>query len=233
MIKKQYKHIFFDLDHTLWDFEKNSAEALQELYIRHQLAERGGFMADAFVQTFHEVNEHLWSLYSIGKLDSEHIRNKRFGMIFHRLGAKISAVPETLAEEYLQLCPTKPHVLPYTFEILDYLKSRYVLHVVTNGFDDVQAIKMNSAGLTGYFVEIITSGRSGYKKPHRKIFDFAVELTRANREDCIMIGDNLEADIAGAKNAGLDHIFFNYKGLQHNEEVAYEINCLSQLRSIL
>lgn len=233
MTKKQYKHIFFDLDHTLWDFDKNSAEALQELYIRHQLAERGGFMAEAFVQTFHEVNEHLWSLYSAGKLDSDYLRKKRFGMIFQRLGAKISALPETLADEYLQLCPTKPHVLPYAIEILDYLKSRYVLHIVTNGFDDVQAIKMNSAGLTGYFVEIITSGRSGYKKPHRKIFDFAVELTRARREDCIMIGDNLAADIAGAKNAGLDHIFFNYRRLQHNEQVTYEIHCLSQLKTIL
>jgi putative hydrolase of the HAD superfamily len=233
MRKRSYKHIFFDLDHTLWDFDKNSAEALQELYVSFKLSELGGFMADAFVQTFHEVNEHLWSLYSVGKLESESLRNERFGMIFTRLGADAAAVPETLATEYLQLCPTKPYVLPYTFEILDYLKDHYVLHIVTNGFDDVQAIKMKSAGLSAYFVEIITSNGSGYKKPHPKIFDFAIEKAKACREECIMIGDNLEADIVGARNAGLDHIFFNHRGLRHNEQVTYEIDCLSKLKSIL
>ncbi len=233
MAHQQYKHIFFDLDHTLWDFEKNSAEALHELYVHHQLADRGGFMADAFVRTFHEVNEHLWRLYGAGKLDSEHLRKKRFGMIFSQLGADESAVPETLPADYLQLCPTKPHVLPYTYEILDYLKSRYVLHILTNGFADVQTIKLESARLSGYFVEIVTSNTSGYKKPHRKFFDFALEKTKASQDECIMIGDNLEADVLGARNAGLDHVFFNPKRQEHDEQLTHEISCLSQIKDIL
>lgn len=233
MRNRQYKHIFFDLDHTLWDFEKNSAEALQELYLRHKLADVCSFLADDFVKKFHEVNDYLWSLYSAGKLDSEQLRNERFGLIFTQLGAKADLVPATLAAEYLQLCPTKPHVFPYTFEILAYLKANYVLHIITNGFDDVQAIKMKSASLTDYFIEIITSDVSGYKKPHRKIFEFALEKTGAKAEECIMIGDNLDADIVGARNAGIDHIFFNSKQITHNEPVTYEITCLSELRNIL
>lgn len=233
MNSKTYKHIFFDLDHTLWDFEKNSSETLSELYDRHQMQELDQFSKETFIKTFHDVNYALWSCYHKGTLDREELRTERFKIVFSKLNVEHPYSTKQLSEEYLSLCPTKTNLFPFTLEVLDYLKQKYVLHVITNGFEEVQYIKMASSQISKFFVEIVTSDASGFIKPHKGMFDYALQKIKAFCNDCIMIGDDLEADIIGARNASIDHIFFNPLGLKHQELVTHEIQCLSQLMKIL
>lgn len=229
---KRHQHILFDLDHTLWDFERNSQETLTELYQTFALADLGSFSCEQFCGTFREVNHRLWDLYNRGEYDQARLRSERFHLILTRLGVEEEQVPASMADEYLRLCPTKPHVFPYTIDILKYLQSRYALHILTNGFADVQALKLKSAGLTDFFVEVVTSD-IGHKKPSREMFEYMLRKIKAQHQDCIMIGDNLEADIRGAQQAGMDCIFFNPLKVEHQEKVTYEINCLSELKNIL
>lgn len=233
MISKAYKHIFFDLDHTLWDFERNSTETLIELYERHKMQELDKFSKEEFIKTFHEVNHHLWSCYHKGTLDRETLRSERFKIIFDKLDVVHPYSTKKLTQEYLELCPTKMNLFPFTLEVLSYLKQKYVLHIITNGFEEVQYIKMASSKISDFFVEIVTSDASGFIKPHKQMFDYALQKTKAHCGDCIMIGDDLEADIIGARNASIDHIFFNPSGTKHQELVTHEIQCLSQLMKIL
>ncbi|MFP4089767.1 MAG: YjjG family noncanonical pyrimidine nucleotidase [Cyclobacteriaceae bacterium] len=232
-----YKHIFFDLDHTLWDFDKNSAEALCDLYEQFGLAGRYSFTTDEFCKAFREVNFHLWRMHQLGNYGQAQLRAERFPLIFGKLGLKDTELDagemSLLAEAYLQLCPTKPHVFPHTHEVLGYLQDRYQLHILTNGFSDVQWIKLRSAGLSAYFKEIVTSDDAGFRKPQADIFHYSLRRISAECSECLMIGDNLETDMDGALGVGMDCIFFNPAKIQHQSRITYEISCLSQLKGIL
>lgn len=227
-----YKHILFDLDHTLWDFEKNATEALYELYASYSLADHN-FSAEKFCEIFHQVNYHLWHLHQTGDYDQARLRADRFKMIFAQLGMADHDMPLDIADAYLQLCPSKPYVFPHTYDMLEYLQSRYHLHIVTNGFSDVQWVKLNSARLTPYFTQVVTSDDAGYRKPHPGIFNHILERIAASPAECVMIGDNLDTDIAGARAVGIDCIFFNPKETPHEAIINHEIHCLSQLQGIL
>ncbi len=232
-MKTKYNHILFDLDHTLWDFEKNSEEVLFELYDTFQFQRNKKFTRDDFALTFKDINANLWEKYNRNEVEKEYIRSQRFKLCLTRLGFAESEIPTDIGDIYLRLCPAKPHVIPFAFDILDYLKPKYGLHIITNGFDDVQGIKLANSKLAGYFEEIITSERTGYKKPNRDMFEKAIEIIGAEKSECIMIGDNLETDIGGALNASLDVIYFNPEEVPHSLDVTYEISCLSDLQKIL
>jgi putative hydrolase of the HAD superfamily len=232
-MKDHYKHIFFDLDHTLWDFEKSATETLRELYISFELATLGDFGVEEFCQAFHKVNYHLWYLHQKGTFDQATLRKERFKMIFSDLGISHAKMPLTIADAYLQLCPSKPHVFPYTHDVLNYLGKRYDLHIITNGFADVQWIKLRSAQLVSYFRYIVTSDDAGYRKPDSGIFRHTLTLIDAQPAECIMIGDNLDTDIAGAQHAEIDCVYFNPQKLSHQATTNYEISCLSELKGIL
>ncbi|MCS7019552.1 MAG: YjjG family noncanonical pyrimidine nucleotidase [Cytophagales bacterium] len=227
-----YTHLFFDLDHTLWDFERNSNETLTDLYEAYCLYERGGFSVSDFLFAFREVNRQLWELYNRNQIDQQTLREQRFIRIWKYLGAS-GMPPSQLGADYLAICPTKPHLLPHARETLDYLAGRYRLHIITNGFDDVQQTKIRSANIAHYFEALITSQNSGYKKPHPAIFDYALAQTGAAPHNSVMIGDNLETDISGARALGLDAIFYNPERIAHQSEATIEIYCLSELQQIL
>ncbi|MCS6968242.1 MAG: YjjG family noncanonical pyrimidine nucleotidase [Cytophagales bacterium] len=227
-----YLHIFFDLDHTLWDFERNSSETLAELYEHYQLHQYGSFSVQEFTQTFHQVNQRLWSLYNRNIIDQHTLRHERFRYIWEALGA-FGLPPSGLAEDYSAICPTKPHLLPHARETLDYLTTRYRLHIITNGFHDIQQIKIRSAGIAHYFETVTTSQNAGAKKPQQAIFHYALARIGAAARQAIMVGDNLETDITGAKSSGLDAIFYNPGQIAHQEQVTLEIRCLSELQRYL
>jgi len=228
-----YKHVFFDLDHTLWDFEKNATETLNYLYQYFKLIEVNQLDLQKFVTIFHQINRELWSLHDAGKITKDYIRKERFNMVFAAMEVPLDFVPATIGDKYLELCPTKPHVIPFAHKVLDYLKDHYVLHIITNGFEDVQQIKIKSAQLEDYFIEVITADFCGYKKPSKEIFVYALEKAQAIPEESIMIGDNLETDIIGAKNANIDQVYYNPDSIPHQHQVTYEIKCLSELLLIL
>ncbi|QNF35822.1 noncanonical pyrimidine nucleotidase, YjjG family [Adhaeribacter swui] len=230
---KNYKHIFFDLDHTLWDFEKNAEETILTLYDQFELAKFKKFTSAAFYQQYSIINHRMWQLFHQGKITQQELRVNRFTQTLTTLGLTPEQIPTGLPEAFTTLCPTKTAVFPYTYDVLNYLQSKYKLHIITNGFKDVQKIKMTSSKLHGYFTEVITSECINCSKPDPKIFEYA--LTRANVKaaDCLMIGDSLEADILGAQNVGIDQIFFNPDKKRHHQQVTYEISCLSELMRVL
>jgi YjjG family noncanonical pyrimidine nucleotidase len=230
---KKYKCIFFDLDHTLWDYETNSMESLKELFEQYRLQSRGVKLFEDFFQKFRSVNLSLWDLYDTGKITSDIIRTERFKQILDAFDAYEEQLSEDLSRDYLTLCPTKCNLMPGAVETLEYLSNQYSLTVVTNGFDEIQNIKLSSGKLHQYFEHIITSQKAGHRKPSKEIFDYALKMNGANHYEAIMIGDNLITDIGGAKNASIDTVLFNPEQLEHEAEVHYEINELNQLRQIL
>lgn len=229
----KYKHLFFDLDHTLWDYDTNARTSLYELYERYGFEDRVPFTKEAMVDHFFLVNNGLWHEYNHGRLTREDLRVMRFTKVFNSLGAHESLVPSGLEEDYLELCPTKKEVFDHTHEVLDYLKPKYKLHIITNGFNGTQARKMESSGLAHYFEVVITSETAGYRKPDPRIFALALERSSAVVEESLMIGDNLASDIGGARDFGMDQVFFNPHGLDNKDSVTHEINSLKELKQLL
>lgn len=182
---------------------------------------------------FHEVNNYLWDKFNYGLIERNELRNRRFYMILDQLGVKESEVPDGIGEKYLELAPVKPNVIPHAHDVLEYLRPNYCMHIISNGFDDVQHSKLKASNLHDFFDVIITSDSSGHRKPQKGIFEFAMKEAGAARNDSIMIGDNIDTDIIGAQNASMDQIFFNPKEIRHSLTVTYEINSLKEILKIL
>jgi putative hydrolase of the HAD superfamily len=229
---KTYRHLFFDLDHTLWDFDKNADETLRTLFELHQLG-RYDFSVEQFIARYTEVNHALWRLYQGGKLSQQQLRDIRFVRTLTKLGVPEHDVPADISRQFTDILPQKAAVFPFTFEVLDYLRPKYEMHLITNGFKDIQYIKLASSGLTDYFGEVVTSECSGFLKPDGRMFAHALQLTGASAETSLMIGDNLECDVLGAYNAGIDQVYFNVDKRRHFAQTTYEISCLSELKNFL
>ncbi len=229
----KYKHVFFDLDHTLWDYDANATDSLYELYERYDFYSLGVFGKSDLARTFFEVNYELWDLYNEHKIHRADIRKRRFPAIFERLGAMVEDMPKNLETEYVALCPTKDKTFKHAHAVLDYLSGKYNLHVITNGFDDIQETKLKSSGIRAYFDVIVTSETANNRKPSKEIFELALNLSNAQVQESIMIGDNLGSDIQGAINVGMDHIWFNPHGTKTDKPIQHEIENLLQLKTIL
>ena len=230
---KTYQHIFFDLDHTLWDYERNVSESLAELYAEYQLLEMGIPTFEAFITSFHHINYQLWDDYNVGRIDKVNLRKTRFPRIFTHAGGMADAIPTEFEDDFMHRTSSKPHVFPYTFEILDYLRQKYQLHIITNGFDESQAKKIASAKLDPYFDLVITSETTGHKKPDARIFHHTVGKLGTKHEHCLMIGDNPNSDILGAINAGIDQVYFNPDRKNIELQPTYTIAHLKELEGLL
>ena len=201
-------HIFFDLDHTLWDYESNSRETLEEMYTQFELGKYfSGF--EAFVRAFHFANDKLWHKYNNGHVDKEHIRVNRFQNIMKGRGEISEELPEILSEYFMSHCSRKSGLMDGTFEVLEYLSKKYALSVITNGFTDSQNLKIESAGIDKFFRHVVTSETANSRKPSKDIFDFALNISEEKEDEVLMIGDNFKTDIKGALNAGWDSIWYN------------------------
>lgn len=229
----KYKHIFFDLDHTLWDYDRNAAESLTELFHEHGLDRLINDGPQKFIDAFFGVNFDLWDLYNHHQIQRKDIRERRFPTIFKRLGLEHSDMPENIEMEYVALCPTKTNVFPNALEVLEYLKPKYKMHIITNGFNGIQESKLTASGMRDFFDVIITSESANQRKPNPDIFYLAMDNSGASVEDSIMIGDNLASDIQGAKNVGMDHVWFNPNRTFTSVKVQHEIENLIELKSLL
>ncbi|MBL0740238.1 YjjG family noncanonical pyrimidine nucleotidase [Chryseolinea lacunae] len=230
---KQHKVIFFDLDHTLWDYELNSAETLRELYEHHRLQERGVTSHEHFLKEFQTVNAALWVLYDQGLIDSDVIRKERFKKVLTPFGAYEEKLCYDISHEYLHTCPQKGNLIPHAFEVLTYLKKHYQLTVITNGFEEIQHLKLASGNLQHFFDHVVTSQKAGHKKPRKEIFDYALDLNGIKHHEAVMVGDNLVTDIGGARNAGVEAVYFNPERVRHESTPDYEIASLHELYAIL
>ena len=229
----KYRHLFFDLDHTLWDFESNAKESLGELYKTFELDRKLIMHFEEFYETYSKHNNILWDRYQKGYVSSEDLKWKRMWRTLLDYKIADEGLAKQMSVHFLEILPTKKKVFEYTFEILDYLtRKNYQIHIITNGFEKTQWSKLNNSNLSKYFNHVITSEISNSVKPKKEIFEYALNKTDASIEECIMIGDNLDADIQGAINAGMDTIFVNHIGAKCHLNPTYTIYHLRELEEI-
>jgi YjjG family noncanonical pyrimidine nucleotidase len=229
---KFIKHIFFDLDHTLWDFEKNSTEAILELFERFELSSRISSF-NQFIDDYQRINVEHWDKYNRGEIDKHTVRYGRFYELFEKYGVPDHlAFAKTFADEYTTIAPYKPHLFPGTHEVLHYLKPKYKLHLITNGFKEVLEIKIGDTGLRPYFDLILSAEDVGVNKPNPLVFKTALQKTNAQAAESLMIGDSFEADILGAQRVGMHTLHFNPKRAPKKPESS-EIHQLSELLHLL
>lgn len=229
----KYRHLFFDLDHTLWDFERSSSESLTEVYHSFNMVDIGVNSLDDFITTYLRINYELWAKLERGEIQHAHIRDQRFQMVLNELGIETKADFRQMEDAYIEILPTKPYLLDGAMDVLNYVQEKgYELHVLTNGFDVVQVKKMQNSGIKHYFTHLITNENAQARKPDPRIFQYALSRATAQNHESIMIGDNWEADILGAKRFGLDTIYYNPAGKRFDESPTYTISHLHELMSI-
>ena len=230
----KYKHLFFDLDHTLWDFDTNAKETLTELYALFQLEEKLVSPFDHFYKTYLHHNAILWDSYHKGLITTDDLKWKRMYRTLLEFKIGDEKLSREMSAKFLEILPTKKILFEHTTEILEYLlKKNYQLHLLTNGFEKTQWSKLNNSNLAKYFTHVITSELSNCIKPSKEIFDFAINRSGALLHESIMIGDNLDADIQGAINAGMDSIFVNHLKIETMVKPTYTIYHLKELEDIL
>jgi putative hydrolase of the HAD superfamily len=229
----KYQHLFFDLDHTIWDFDKNAEETLHELYQTYGLRDLGLHSPDLFIQTYTDNNHRLWADYHLGRISKEELRKTRFSKTFLDLGLQPELIPHQFEDDYVRICPTKTNLFPEAHETLAYLQEKYVLHIISNGFRESTEMKIELSDLSQYFENIIISELVGVNKPDTAIFQHALDLANAECSHSLMIGDSLEADIRGALRFGMDAIYFNPGRGEKPEDVPQQIHHLSELRELL
>ena len=230
----KYKHLFFDLDHTLWDFDANAKLALIDLYQAFKLETKGVIPFETFYQHYLHHNEILWARYHNGFITSEDLKWKRMWRTLLEFKIGDESLARSMGVSFLEILPTKTQLFPYTIELLNYLLSKnYTLHLITNGFEKTQWSKLNNSGLNAYFSHVITSEASNSLKPKKEIFEYAFMKAGALPEESIMIGDNQDADIQGAVNAGIDNVFVNHIKAESKLNPTFIVTHLQQLTEIL
>ncbi|MBA3673408.1 MAG: noncanonical pyrimidine nucleotidase, YjjG family [Chitinophagaceae bacterium] len=230
----KYKHLFFDLDHTLWDFETNAKEALSELYEHFTLEQLAVSPFDKFYTTYLHHNKIIWDRYHKGFITVDDLKWKRMQRTLLDFKIGNDALAKEMSVKFLEILPNQKKLFDYTTEILEYLiNKKYTLHLLTNGFEKTQWSKITNSNIANYFTNVITSEISSCIKPSKEMFEYAINKAGAQLKESIMIGDNLEADIQGAINAGMDSIFVNHINAATTVTPTYTIYHLKELENIL
>lgn len=225
MFNKSISDIFFDLDHTLWDFERNSALTFQKIFAEAEIE----VSLSKFLEVYVPLNLAFWKLYRENKINKPDLRYQRLKTTFDAIGYEIKdEVINILSAEYITNLAAYNNLLPNTVEILNYLKPKYKLHIITNGFEEVQTRKLVNSNISGYFNQVINSEMAGVKKPNPEIFELALHKANTRADRSLMVGDNIEADILGAKAAGFHALHFN----AHNDPKHEHCVMIHNLREI-
>jgi putative hydrolase of the HAD superfamily len=227
-----YKHIFFDLDRTLWDFEQNMRDALAEIFVNRKL-DIAFPDKDTFIECYNRNNHYLWDKYLKGELTKDVLRYKRFDITLKEYGINNKELAKTIGEEYLEIMPLKTALIPGTHEVLEYLAPKYNLHILSNGFKEVQLPKLKRCKIDHYFEWVITSEHSGYHKPDKRAFGYALSKANAKKSESIMVGDDYEVDIMGAKKFGIDQIYFSPKNSKSNSKATFVVERLNEIIKVL
>lgn len=229
----KYKHIFIDLDRTLYDFDRSTRITFLELFEKFKLERNGVYDFDAFLTLYKKNNVELWAKYRDGKIRKKFLNVERFHKTLLHFGIDDRAFAGRFASEYLQKSPLNKALFPGTREAIEYLSKKYVLHVITNGFDEVQRVKMKANALNSYFKTVTTSEEAGAKKPSEKIFILAMVKSSAAADESLMIGDDYDVDIMGAKNVGMDQMLVRHEGGKNGYECTYVIENFDEIPTYL
>jgi len=217
----------------LWDLEKSAEQAFEHIFDKFNLGERGVPSGKAYHEAYTIHNNILWEKYRKAEITKEVLRGLRFNLTNNDFGIVDNGLGDKIGDEYIRISPLIVNLFPYSIEILKYLAPNYKLHIITNGFEEVQTVKLRESRMRNYFTQIITSEEAGVKKPNPAIFKFAFHKSGAKAEESIMIGDDYEVDILGAKDVGMKQIFFDPFNLQPDAECSYRINNLKEIEEIL
>ncbi|MFW5792835.1 MAG: YjjG family noncanonical pyrimidine nucleotidase [Bacteroidota bacterium] len=228
-------HIFFDLDQTLWDFRKNSLEVIQRLFVELEFEKNGVPGIDDFIKSYKALNSGLWDQYRAGEISKFELNNNRFINTLKHYSPKAELLGTKMAELYIKYSPENVSLFIGAEDILKYLSVNYNLHVITNGFSEIQIPKLKNTGLDKYFKEIIFSEDAGCLKPDKKYFEYSIKKAGAQKSECLVIGDDPESDILGASNAGIHQVWFkqNYHSENTETKATYTIKDLAEIREIL
>lgn len=229
---KNIKHIFFDLDHTLWDHDANAEKVLKDLYDDYDLKSRLAVDKATFLKKYNKINHKLWDDYNHGKIGRDYLRNERFRLVLEACGADRTHDSLEMSDYFLHHCPRQKGIIDGADVVLNYLVQKYEMSIITNGFEDVQEIKLQTSGLGKYFRYVFTSESIGSKKPDPAIFEHALRVAGVKSDEVVMIGDNLKADVGGALNAQIIPIYFNPLGAVKST-CQWQISHLSELMKIL
>ena len=230
---KRYKHLFFDLDRTLWDFDAAAEVAFERIYEKYDLKSLGIPNAHGFHEVYHPLNEQLWVQYRANEISKDELNRTRFVLPLAHYGIHDTALADHLSEDYVYWSPRIVRLVPGTMELLDYLKPKYHLHLITNGFQEVQHTKLSGSGLEAYFETLTVSEEVGVKKPNPEIFHYALQKAHATAEESLMVGDEMAVDIDGARAVGMDQILFNASGKVVEGERTFEVRKLLEIKQIL
>jgi putative hydrolase of the HAD superfamily len=229
----KYKFLFFDLDHTLWDYHANATKALTQLY--HKFDIESYFESPAeFITLFNQHNDTLWEDYRQGNIKKEELRYKRFRDTFGEKGLNNNELTVEIGDIYMEITPRLNTLFPNALDTLEYLAPRgYEMYILTNGFLKTQEIKLENAGIDKFFKRIFSSDELGINKPHKDFFHWVISSLHANKKDCLMIGDDEKVDVGGAKSYGIDSVWFNSIDRSQSEKAILTISDLSQLKTFL
>jgi len=230
---KKYTHLLFDLDKTIWDFDRNSESTIHEIYTLLDLKAKGITDFEEFHRVYEGHNLKLWELYRKDEVEKEVLMVKRFADALMDFGVNEPQTAQAFSTKYLEILPTRTGVFPGTQDALQYLSANYSLHIITNGFSEVQFTKLQNADLRKFFTHIIISEDAGAKKPDKAIFEYALRIIGAKAHECLMIGDDIEVDLLGAKAAGIDQLYFNPHRAKHQEELTFEVFEMKEMLGIL
>ena len=226
---QKYKHLFIDLDDTLWDIHQNSKECLKEIYNDYEYSKYFETFDD-YYNVYMPSNHHLWGLYREGKIDKDELIVERFLVPVREFGIDDAVYAKNLSDDFLERTTHKTKLVDGTIELLNYLKPKYQMHILSNGFREVQYKKIENSGLSPYFDKIILSDEIGINKPHAQFFTHALQKTNAAHSETIMIGDSWDDDIMGAYNSNIDQLWFNPEG--HSPNVFTPTYCVKTLYEI-
>ena len=229
----KYKHLFFDLDKTIWDFDKNSVEALNEIFNTYQLFDLGISDKEKYIKIYKIINDNCWTLYRQKKITRDELRIVRFKKTLEYFKIKNNPLAEKLAESYFELSSNKTNLTPNCRDILEYLFPNYQMHIITNGFEEAQHKKIANSGLNKFFKNIFTSEKIGCAKPDPLIFKYALQATGASFKESLMIGDDWNADVNGAKNVYMDQVYYHNDCLSNGQDPTYHIGDLTELKIFL
>lgn len=221
--------VFFDLDHTLWDFDRNSEMTFARIF----QSSHPSIKIKTFIDKYVPINQACWKLFQYDKISHQELRYNRLKDSFDAIDYYVSDQEiEVIAQKYIDLLPENNHLFDGAFEILDYLNKNYKLHIITNGFAEVQQRKIKNSKLYDYFHTITNSEMAGVKKPNPIIFEYALDLAKTKKENSVMIGDSLDADVQGALDIGLEAIFFNENNSPVGNNIK-QVNHLLELKKYL
>ncbi len=231
---RNIRHIFFDLDNTLWDHRKNAYLTIKELFFQQNISEKYKINFELFHDAYHEINEKLWEQIRDGDIDKDYLRKHRFYDTFLRFGIDDQSLGDYFEHHFLDEILKYNELVPGAVDLLDYLKSKdYKMHIISNGFQEVTERKCVLSGIDDYFQTITSADSIGVRKPRPEIFQYSIDLAKADKEESILIGDDWIADVKGAQRFGIDVIFFDVYNDNPQEEDVKVIKHLSEVKSIL